>query len=88
MGMLGKIQEDVAKSGGCCKRTRMAKKKIPKLTAEELAEREELRRTVRERIAERRALEREWEERERERQAHPGVLDRIKRSLRAARAAW
>jgi len=63
----------------------MAKKrKIPKLTPEEIAEREELSRIVRERIAERRALEREWEER----RMQTGLLARIKRSLQAARAAW
>ena len=62
----------------------MAKRKIRKLTPEERAEREELDRQVRERIAYHEAKAREEEER----RANTGLFARLRRSFRAARAAW
>jgi hypothetical protein len=62
MGLIADIQRDVAAVRGMLEsRTTMAgkKRKIPKLTAEEIAEREANQRMARERIAYRRRVEAE-----------------------------
>ena len=62
----------------------MAKRKYQRLTAEDHARHEQIMAMTRERIAYHEAKAREEEER----RARTDLLSRIKRSLRAARAAW
>jgi hypothetical protein len=62
----------------------MATRNYRKLTAEDEARHERIMAMTRERIAYHEAKAREVEER----RAQRGLLNRIRRSLRAARAAW
>lgn len=61
MRLLGDIQRDIEKFGNCWRRIMGKRKRLPKLTAEELARREETRRMLEERIAYHEAKAREEE---------------------------